>query len=294
MVEGTGAACAAALGFGAAVVSTRRGLRHLSAELGSAVSIPTTAALLWLLAPLGFDAGALHSRALWVFAAVGMFYPVLVTVLMFKSIAVLGPSVAATVGSTAPLFSVGAAALLLGEPIDGTLLIGLAAVVGGVWVLAWGVPGKMRNRPRAALLLPLAAAAVRATAEYLSKVGLELFSSPYMAALIGYTVSAVTIGFMTLSMQRAPRPDRRRGVPWFMLAAVLNGGAVLAVYSALTEGRLSAVAPIIASAPLFTLLFQRLLLRSEPVTLRQLAGALLVVAGMVLVVAGKAAASGTS
>lgn len=271
----------AALLFGAALVSTQFGLRHGDALSGARVSIPSATAVLWLLSPLFFDTAGELVPAAGIFVVVGLFFPAAVTLLSFEANRRMGPTITGTVGGTAPLFAVVAAVLFLGEPASAQLFGGCVLVVIGTAVLCF-VPGLPRaGWGRTALWLPLAAAILRAIAQVLSKAGLVMWPNPFAAALIGYTVSTLAVWwlprFFNLRTTPALSPAGKR---WFALTGLLNCGAVLVMYSALLQGTVSVVSPIVAIYPVFTLALSALLLRQERLGVRMIAGVALTVAGV--------------
>ena len=103
--------------FGVALVSGRIGLRTLDARSGAAISIPTATVLFLIASPFAFDAAGFTVLAALIFAAVGLFFPGLVTILTFRSNEQLGPTITGAVSGTAPLFALIAAGLLLGEQV---------------------------------------------------------------------------------------------------------------------------------------------------------------------------------
>ena len=92
--------------LGTAVVLANVGLRYLHPALGALVSIPSTTLFFWLLAPFLFRGERWDGTALAIFAAVGVVFPAVVTLLNFASNRITGPTVAGTVSSTTPLFAV--------------------------------------------------------------------------------------------------------------------------------------------------------------------------------------------
>lgn len=277
----------AAAGFGLAMVFTKMGLRHMGAAAGALVSIPSTALLYWLLAAIVFDPQGWRIEAAAIFAAVGLFFPALVTLLVFESNRRMGPTTASSVSSTAPLFATAGAIAFLGEALTLPALAGTGAIVLGVAVLSREKGSGARRWPRWALLLPLAAAGIRGLAQAAIKAGLVLWANPFAAGLIGYTVSSFTVLAANRALARgAPLAFHRRGVPWFVLAGACNGLAVLAMYHALDTGKVSVVSPIVATYPLFTLGLSALFLREEIIDARILAGVMLTIAGVGLLLAG--------
>ena len=143
------------------------------------------------------------------------------------------------------------------------------------------------DRPRAfaawVVLLPLAGAAIRGGAQAAVKGGLVLWPDPFVAALVGYCVSSVTIFAANRTLvSRTSTAIDRRGVYWFMLVGLCNGLGVLAMYAALNRGQVSVVSPLVATYPLFTLALSALFLREERFGPRVLLGVALTVAGVVV------------
>jgi drug/metabolite transporter (DMT)-like permease len=88
--------------FGFALVLTQFGLRYASPSRGALVSIPTSATLLWIFAPLLLDwpGRSLHAAA--IFAGVGLLFPATVTLLTFEANRQMGPSVSAALSNLTP------------------------------------------------------------------------------------------------------------------------------------------------------------------------------------------------
>ena len=272
----------AAACYGAALVLTRGGLRHMTPLAGALVSVPSTTALFWLLAPFLAERGPWVPAALAIFGAVGLFFPALVTLLVFAANRHMGPTIAGTISSTTPVFAIAGALIFLGESLTAPLLAGTAGIVAGVAVLSRQGRREARTWPATALLLPLGAAGLRGMAQTAIKAGLLLLPSPFLAGLIGYSVSTVTVLLVALLRGQGTRRRMvRRGVPWFVAAGTCNGVAVLLTYTALRSGSVSLVAPIIAAHPLFALVLG-LLLRQERARPRLLAGVVLIVLGVTL------------
>lgn len=276
--------------FGVALITSRIGLRSLDARSGAAISVPTATLLFALAAPFALEAaGFTWHAALW-FAAVGVFFPALVTLLTFRSNEQLGPTITSAVSSTAPLFAVLAAVLLLGETVPGQALFACLAIVGGAIVLTWRQGAVRPGFTRRALLWPIAGAVLRGLAQAGAKAGLALWPSPLAASLIGYTVSsAAVIGTSALDRGKRP-PLTRHGLAWFVLTGALNGGAVLLMYGALSLAPVSLVAPVVATYPLVTVLLSALLLREEALTARMVTGAATMVLGVVVLTLSRSGA----
>jgi uncharacterized membrane protein len=164
-------------------------------------------------------------------------------------------------------------------------MVAALAIVAGVGIISWNRGGVRPHITGLALLWPLSGAVLRGLAQAGVKVGLLLWPSAFAASLIGYVVSSATVlGVSRLARGKRPTLTQRH-LTWFALTGVLNGGAVLLLYSALSMAPVSLVAPIVATYPLVTALVSALVLPQETLTLRTVAGALLTVAGVIYLVA---------
>ena len=76
----------------------------------------------------------------------------------------------------------------------------------------------------------------------------------------------------------------------FAVTGLLNGGAVILMYGALSIAPVSFVAPIVATYPLITAIVSAVVLREEPLTPRMVAGATITVLAIVYLVASNAGA----
>lgn len=277
------AICAAAL-FGLAVSLTRFALAHLSPVRGALIAIPIVAIALWLAAPFALDLSGWHWVAVGIFVVVGVFFPALVTMLMFEANRRIGPTSASTLGGTSPVFALLGGIVFLGEPLSAHAIGGTLAVVAGIALISgWGTSKRLQAIDVA---IPLGAAFVRGMAQTFVKMGLGFWANTYAATLVVYTVSSFTVlASQKRGVDAAKAGWPLRGVLWFGLVGLLNGAAVFVLYLGLRTGNVSVVSPIGASFPLFALLFSAMLSRTLP-TPRAVAGALLTVAGVGLIVAG--------
>ena len=270
--------------FGAALVTTHSGLKHLDAATGARVSIPSATLMFWLVSPV-LDLAGWHAAALGIFALVGLFYPAAVTLLTFEANRRLGPTVTGTVGSTTPLFAVLGAAVFLGEALGARQLFATSLIVLGTISLSRRRTAEREEHRRSALWLPWSAAALRALAQVLSKAGLALWPSPLAAAVVGYTVSSAAVWTGALGRRAGPSGFNRRGVAWFAVTGILNGTALLCLYHALNAGPVYLVSPIAATYPVFTLMLSAGVLREERMGGALFAGVALTMAGVVVLVA---------
>jgi drug/metabolite transporter (DMT)-like permease len=280
-------ALASAACYALALVIAQLGLRHQSPLAGAATSVPTTALLLWALAPAFLDLKGFDAGALGIFAGIGLLFPIAVTVLSFQSNRHMGPNLAGALGNVTPLFAVLFAILLLGEPLTLLRAAGVAVLLAGVALLSLRGRLERRTWPGWALALPLTSALIRGTAQSLVKLGLARWPSAYAASLVTYSVSAVVILTVVLFKgRRRLGAVTMRGSALFGLVGAANGGSVLLLYVALARGPVVLVAPLVAIYPLFTLGLSAALLRGTRFGARLLLGVVATVIGVVLVLLG--------
>ena len=275
------ALCAALL-FALGIQFTRKGLRHTDPRSGTLISIATATLLYWLASPWWLERHYWVSPAIALFAAIGLFRPFISSNLSMAGTQYLGATISSTLASTSPLFGVALGVLMLGEHLGVNIALGTVAIVTGVVVLSWR-GGVSRAWPWWALLLPIGAAGLRSVAQAFAKLGMESLPSPYFVGLVGYSVSFVIALADHRRRGGATHMVVNPGCAWLVLTGLSYGLAILSLNSALNCGRLSVVAPIVACAPLFTLLLGVCLFRERAVTGRVVLAVLLVVPGVALI-----------
>jgi DME family drug/metabolite transporter len=275
-------ALGAAFLFALGIQFTRKGLRYTDPRTGTLISIGTATLLYWAVSPWFLERHYWFSPAIVLFAAIGLFRPFLSSNLSMAGTQHLGATISSTLASSSPLFGVALGVLLLGEYFGLDIALGTAAIVAGVVVLSWR-NDVSRAWPWWALLLPIGASLLRSVAQAFAKLGMESLPSPYFVGLVGYSVSFLVAMADHRWRGAALTAVVNRGCGWLVLTGLSYGFAILSLNSALNCGRLSVVAPIVACAPLFTLLLGVSLFRERAVTGRVMLAVLLVVPGVVLI-----------
>jgi drug/metabolite transporter (DMT)-like permease len=277
---------AAAFHFALGQVLTQFGLRHVSPLSGAAISIPTFTLVFICASPILLRNETIVWSAVPIFAAVGLAFPAVVTLLTFASNRALGPVVTSSLGNLSPLFAVALAVVLLHEPLRPLQFVGLVVIVAGVLLISLQRQGA-RDWRTWALLLPLGAAALRGLIPPVIKLGLDIWPSPIAAGLTGYIFSTLTV--LTVEkirngnfIAKGPRVGRL----WFMGIGLCNGTATMLLYFALGAGPVSLVAPLIATFPLFTVVMSVIAFGRLENGLRLAGGTILTVAGVVLILIG--------
>jgi len=278
---------ASAAFLGAGLVLTQFGLRTIHPLSGAAISVPSFTLVFILISPILLQGQTIAWHAVPIFAAVGLVFPAVLTILTFASNRALGPVVTGALGNLSPLLSVGVAVLLLHEPLRPLQFGGLMVAVLGVLTITVTRTADMRDWRTWALLLPLGASVLRGVIPPVIKVGLEIWPNPIAAGLTGYICSTLTV--LTVERIRTGRFLVRAplaGKLWFACNGICNGIGTLLLYLALGAGPVSVVAPLYATYPLFTVGMSVLFLGNVKITFRLVAGTALTVGGVVLILIG--------
>lgn len=257
----------------------------------SLVVVVVDSALYWLaiVAVYGRSAfSGLTLEVLAIFGFAGVVGTALGRITIFVGVDRVGASLNSTILSTRPLFATLIALAFLGEPLGPVTGVGIVVLVAGLAVLTASKGGDLAGWQPRDLLWPIAAAATFAIANVARRYG--MLESP-ISALEAVTINE-TAGLVALLAYVAAVGGRdvlakpQASYTYFAGSGLLTTIAMLSLMAALglEAGRIAIVDPLVATAPLFTLLFAAVLLRDlERVTKGVIAGAALVVVGVVLI-----------
>jgi len=281
-------ACLSAALFGAMAVAVRFALRSSDdPELGSlamsTVALLVTGAIALVARP-DFDLGEL-----WPFLVAGAIAPGLSQILFVRAVREAGAARTSVLMGTAPLVAVAIALTVLGEPVSAALLAGAGLIVAGGFALA-----NERVRPadfrRLGVLFAVGATVLFAVRDnVLRAIARDTSVDALVAAPVSLLAGVVTVAVYLLITRRGAW-TRGYGATAraFLPAGLLFGLSYTALFQAYYRGRVSVVAPLVATESLWGVAFSALLLRrTELVGRRLVAGAILIVAGGVLIGASR-------
>ena len=274
---------AAAIIFAFGNQFARVALRFVDSQTAVLWQIGVSVSIYWLAAPFYMEAWYWTASVLPLLIMLGCFRPLLSANLGMAGTRMLGPTINATLSAIAPLFGVALGVVLLAETLSWEIAVGSVGIVAGVILISSRGPSS-RTWPLVALLLPIGAALVRSLSHAFSKIALEEIPSPFFIVVVAYSVSFV----LALANQvRTGRPGYEavapEGVKWLIVTGATYGVAVLVLNMALLHGRLIVVAPIVACAPLFTLLLGAAVFRENAITRRVVIAVLIVVPSVALI-----------
>ena len=274
----------AALSFGALAVTIRLALRPpLDAEAASLVTTFLAGVFCAVLAFAAGDLSGVDWGDTWPFFVTGLFAPGISQILFTRAVGVIGPSRTAVFVGVSPVLSAAIAVTLLDEPVHIALVFGTLLVVAGGTLL-------VRERGgRAGLLslgitMALGAALLFGIRDNLVRWAARGSDVPgFVAATASLASATVVIALVVLMRPNAVARVRQAFRP-FVLSGLVYGVSYACLYSAFDRGRVTIVAPLVATESLFAVLISMVVLRkSERIGVRLLVAAALVVGGGALI-----------
>jgi drug/metabolite transporter (DMT)-like permease len=257
--------------------------RSGDAELGSlamsSVALVLTAA-----------AGLVTTRELdlgeaWPFLIAGVIAPGLSQVFFVRAVREAGAARTSVLMGTAPLIAVAIALSFLREPARPWLLVGAGLIVAGGIALA-GERVRPADFRRLGALFALTATVLFSVRDNILRSFAKDTDVNALVAAPASLLAAVTgiALYLALSRRRSWARGYTQQLRVFLPAGVLFGLSYAALFEAYYRGRVSVVAPLVATESLWGVAFSLLLLRrSELVGLWLLVGAALIVAGGALI-----------
>ena len=248
---------------------------------------PLLGALLTVVTALAVALGAAAFAGDWQLEGLGPFLlagvlgPGISQVLFTYAVREAGPSRTSAMVGTAPLFAVFFAVVLLDEPLLAGIAAGALLIVGGGLLLATesGRPEHVRLLGLGLAVLAALTFAVRDT--FVRWTAVDSDVTPELAISATLASGALTILVALLVTGRRPSLHPLRH---FVPAGVAFGISYVCLYEAFFRGRLSVVAPLVATECLWGITLSAIFLgRHERVGRRLVTGAVVVVAGGVLI-----------
>jgi len=277
-------AAGAALSFGALAVTIRLALGGgIDAE---AASLVTTVFAGVVCATLGAAAGDFSGVVwgdTWPFLVTGLFAPGITQILFTRAVGVIGPSRTAVLVGISPVLSAAIAVTLLDEPLHIALVFGTLLVVAGGTLLV-----RERGGPAGVLALgaglALSAAFLFAVRDNLVRWAARGNDVPGFVSATASLASASLVMLLVIALRpNAPARIGRASRP-FVLSGLVYGVSYGCLYSAFDRGRVTVVAPLVATESLFAVLISILVLRrTERIGPRLLLATALVVGGGALI-----------
>jgi drug/metabolite transporter, DME family len=271
------------LSFAGAGIFLRRAIRWVTPTTAALLSVTMTAAVVWIVTATTVPLTRLFAPEAIFFLIAGLFAPGLARLVYYSGLARIGVARSTALISTAPLFAVALAVVVLGEHPTQLALVGVACVVAGGALLA------QRGRDDRAwhlrhLVLPLLAAVGFALRDTFSRHGLSTYPEPMIGAAGATLASVVLMWLLALARIVPVTVPPLPGLGFLALSGVCESVAYLTMWRALARADVSLVSPLVHAQPLFTVVLTAIFLRDvERMTWRIVLASLLIVAGVMFV-----------
>lgn len=231
-------------------------------------------------------------QSLLAFVAAGVFGSLLARITLIKSVEVIGASRTSPIAASNVFFASLFAVVLFDERLTAMHFAGIVLIVAGVAAITWETaheadPDASLRELRLSMALPLFGALLLGFEPIFITLGLDGGT----AVLPGVAIKAIaaTTGFVLyLRLRTAFRADMVRwsaDTKWYLGAGITSTVGIVSFFAALELAPVVIVVPLVQTSPLIVVVLSALLLprHLERVSLRLVAGALVVVAGAALV-----------
>jgi drug/metabolite transporter, DME family len=278
------------------ILIRRAVLKVTNASIGILISVPMAVPLFFLtLVFTGQVRGILtfsFQSYVWLSLA-GILHFVVGRSLYYGCVQLVGANIASLLRRSNILVSVVIGITVLHEPLSWQLATGVLLIMAGI-TLAGLSPQKIQDPdgrytkiPANAFVLGFGCGAAWGVAPILVKVGLQATGSPVAGAFISFLAATVVIIFSMVSPEKriSITDIPRKAAGLFFTAGLLSFGANLARYVALSLAPASVITPLVATSPVFLLVFSFVFNRNlEIFNTTVIVGTITVVAGTILII----------
>jgi drug/metabolite transporter (DMT)-like permease len=259
----------------------RAGQVDVAVMIGLIVAIPLYVAVVPLVGGLYWDQVTLP--ALIGFILGGLFGAGIGRRWMYTAIHAIGAAPATAIKNSAPLITTALATLFLGEQVSLLQWVAVLSIILGITLVTWKPGAGRRQLLNVGVLAAVGSALSYGVRPLFLKFGLDAANLPVTAALVGAIAALLYVGLLARPRGLRPEPMERHVLGLFVAAGILQGIGFLALTFGLAGGEVSVVYPVTSSAPIFTLVFTRFMLRgTEDLTWQIALGVILVTAGVIV------------
>jgi len=255
-------------------------------NISLAISLVGTVAL-WPLALAMTNFSGASILSILIFSLSGILTPGFVRLLYYAGLKKLGASVNSSIFSIYPLYTAMLSLVFLSEMLAPNNWIGILLVFAGGFLVEWSSrkPQTDTQTFRKSLIYPLLGGVVLALGTIMRKYALNLYDAPVLGVALAYSFSLLPFLLM-IGISSSTRRDIsvKRDMRLFWGAGVGQAVTWLLAFYALSFEGVSVVAPLLATEPLFIVLFVYVYLKRLECVSKKLALSILLTAlGVVLV-----------
>ena len=277
---------AAASGFSVVIVG-----RHSKKTNAFNMSVLISAVglvILWPLAIVLTDFGAINFEGIALFALGGLLTPGLVRLFYYDGLKKLGTSVNSSIFSVYPLYTALLAVLFLSEILTPQNLIGVISIAIGVIFVELNFRQATNGGQKSvirSLIYPVLGGVTLSVSAIMRKAALDIFNAPVLGVAVAYACSFLLYAVM-LAFSKPTRKELflRQDLRLFWIAGVGQALSWIFSFYALSLEEVSVITPLLSIEPLFVVLFAYVYLRElERVPIKLVASIILTVFGVILV-----------
>jgi transporter family protein len=278
----------AGLFWGTSPVLVKRGLARADVSAATLYQQATILITLCGAALLEGDifAASIPPPAILIFGATGIVGAYVGRTLFVRSVAQIGASRAQSLNNSSPLITVLLAAVLLGESLSFSVLLGVLFIISGVFFVTQTEPvGDGGAGARRITLAAVLATLCYGVVPVLKKFGTDNGGPPVLGALVMHATGLallMTLGNL-LKIERKWQRIPTQSLLCFVAAGFLYAIGSIFTLKALTRAPASVVAPIWSAQPIVSFFLAKTTLKGiEEVSFRDGAAAALVVVGVLV------------
>lgn len=271
-------------------------LKVPDASLGTLISVPMAIPFFFLLLVFSGDMRSLLSFSwqsyFWLsLAGINIF--AVGSSLYYQCAQLVGANIANILSRVSTLISVVIGITVLHEPLSWQLAIGVLLITGGITLAGWSprafhnAHGQILKIPTKAYVLGFGNGVAWGLGPIFIKLGLKGSGSPLAGALITYLAATAALSISLMSLRRRTSTAHISGhaAGLFFIAGLFSFAANLTRFVALSLAPASVVAPLVATAPIFLLVFSFLFNRKlEVFSMPVIIGAVTVFIGGILII----------